>query len=411
MSTTITRSTYTLVTLAYWAFMLTDGALRMLVLLRFHEMGYTPIQLASLFLLYEFAGVVTNLVGGWIGSRFGLKKTLFAGLAMQIVALSALAFVNPAWSVGLSVAYVMGVQALAGISKDLTKMSSKSSVKLLIPSNSGQEGEKKLFLWVALLTGFKNALKGVGFFLGGFLLATLGFQDGLFALAGMLIVVLIACLLTVRGSFGKAKNKVKFTQLFSKSQAINCLSFARAFLFASRDVWFVVGLPIFLHSQLNWSFSQVGGFMAAWVIGYGFVQASAPKIAKANAGLASAVQGARVWGFALVVICAAMAAAVAFDFHATWSLLIGLCVFGFIFAINSSIHSYLILAYTDSDQVSVNVGFYYMANAVGRLSGTLLSGIMFAVGNLPACLWTAAGLCAISAIVSLRFPQKVETIA
>jgi len=340
---TISKSTYSLVTAAYWAFMLTDGALRMVVLLHFHKLGFSPVQLAFLFLLYEFAGIVTNLIGGWIGSKYGLKRTLFVGLFTH-------------------------------------------------------DSEKKLFIWVALLTGLKNALKGVGFFLGGFLLLRLGYQNALLSLAGLLIITLTASLTFVRGDFGKAKKKIKFTQLFSKSQAINLLSFSRSFLFASRDVWFVVGLPIFLHEQLKWSFDQVGGFMAAWVIIYGLVQASAPKIAGTKKGLISAVKGARLWGVLLVGICLALATAVSLEFHPVYSLLIGLGIFGFIFAVNSSIHSYLILAYTESDDVSVNVGFYYMANAAGRLSGTLLSGLMYLAAGLPGCLWTAAALCAVDSI-------------
>src|SRR3546814_16323600 len=65
---------YIAVTAAYWAFMLTDGALRMLVLLHFHTLGFSAIQLAYLFLLYEFMGVVTNLSAGWIAARFGRSE-------------------------------------------------------------------------------------------------------------------------------------------------------------------------------------------------------------------------------------------------------------------------------------------------------------------------------------------------
>ncbi len=393
-------------TLAYWVFMLTDGALRMVVLFRFHELGYSPVQLSFLFLLYEFAGIVTNLVGGWIGARFGLRKTLFLGLMFQILALTALSFSDAGWSPLYSVLFVMAVQGFAGIAKDLTKMSSKSSVKLLV-SPADENAESKLFFWVALLTGIKNALKGVGFFLGGILFAVMSYQNALLSLAGMLVVVLIICLVFVRSEFGKMKTvpKFKFSQLFSKSTAINRLSFARAFLFASRDVWFVVGLPIFLHTQLGWSFPQVGAFMACWVIGYGFIQAGAPKIARADRGLRSAVVAARLWGFLLVVICALIPLGLILNIDASYVLLIGLSIFGFIFAVNSSIHSYLILAYTSVEDVSLNVGFYYMANAVGRLAGTLLSGVTYLWAGLEACLWVAALLCLISALTSLRFPE------
>ena len=56
---------YALVTGAYWGFTLTDGALRMLVLLHFYALGYSAFEIALLFVLYEFAGIITNLVGGW----------------------------------------------------------------------------------------------------------------------------------------------------------------------------------------------------------------------------------------------------------------------------------------------------------------------------------------------------------
>ena len=382
--------------------MLTDGALRMLVLLHFHDLGFTPDKLAFLFILYEFAGIVTNLLGGWIGARFGLKTTLFAGLALQAVALSSLTLFDPSWAIAVSVAFVMLIQCLAGIAKDLTKMSSKSSVKLLVSTDN----ESGLFKLVAFLTGSKNAIKGVGFFLGGFLLSQQGFNHALYSLTGLIVLALIISLLIVRGDFGKMKQKVKFTQLFSKSSAINRLSFARAFLFASRDVWFVVGLPIFLHSVLGWSFSEVGGFMALWVIGYGIVQAAAPKIAGAKAGLSQAVTSLRTWALLLFLICAALTSAIVLDFHPAYSLLIGLGVFGFIFAINSSIHSYLILAYTKSEEVAINVGFYYMANACGRLAGTLLSGLAYLYGGLAYCLITASALTLIAAILNFRLPKE-----
>ena len=156
---------YLLVTGNYWAFTLTDGALRMLVVLYFHGLGYSPLAIASLFLFYEIFGVVTNLVGGWLGARLGLNRTMNIGLALQVLALGMLL----APSLWLTVPWVMGAQALSGIAKDLNKMSAKSSIKLLVPG----EAQGQLYRWVALLTGSKNALKGVGFFLGGALLALL----------------------------------------------------------------------------------------------------------------------------------------------------------------------------------------------------------------------------------------------
>lgn len=374
---------YAIVTASYWGFTLTDGALRMLVLLYFHELGYTPIQLGTLFLLYEFCGVLTNFLGGWIGSRVGLRITLFAGIAIQIIALMMLSFISPSWATALSVSYVMASQALSGIAKDLTKMSSKSAVKLLVGDR-----EKTLFKWVSILTGSKNALKGVGFLLGGVMLTWLGFVDSLWLMALMLTLVLLVSLIYLKQDMGRSKRRVKFTQLFSKSAQINWLSAARFFLFASRDVWFVVALPIFLKSSLGWSFSQVGSFMAAWVIGYGIVQANTPKFV----GKTDTPRAAGFWVFLLTLATAALALVMQMDFHPIATLLIGLAIFGFIFAINSSTHSYLILAFTNDDHVILNVGFYYMANAWGRLVGTLLSGVMFLLGGLGACLWTSVGM-------------------
>lgn len=374
---------YAIVTASYWGFTLTDGALRMLVLLYFHGLGYTPIQLGTLFLLYEFCGVLTNLLGGWIGSRVGLRITLFAGIAIQIIALMMLSFISPSWATALSVSYVMASQALSGIAKDLTKMSSKSAVKLLVGDR-----EKILFKWVSILTGSKNALKGVGFLLGGVMLTWLGFVDSLWLMALMLTLVLLVSLIYLKQDMGRSKRRVKFTQLFSKSAQINWLSAARFFLFASRDVWFVVALPIFLKSSLGWSFSQVGSFMAAWVIGYGIVQANTPKFVRKT----DTPRVAGFWVFLLTLATAALALVMQMDFHPIATLLIGLAIFGFIFAINSSTHSYLILAFTNDDHVVLNVGFYYMANAWGRLVGTLLSGVMFLLGGLGACLWTSVGM-------------------
>lgn len=391
----IGRRGYALVTSAYWSFTLTDGALRMLVLLHFHALGYTALQLAFLFLLYEFFGVVTNLFGGWIGSHTGLKLTLFSGLALQVGALTMLSFISESWSPAISVSYVLAAQGLSGIAKDLTKMSSKSAVKLLVDPSE----PSSLFRWVAVLTGSKNALKGAGFFLGGFLLQTLGFQYSLWAMAASLAAVGLALTIFLRGDLGRSKTKVKFKHLFSKSPAINRLSFARVFLFASRDVWFVVALPVFLADSLGWTSSGVGGFFAAWVIGYGFIQATAHKLTPGTPGAAA------VWAFALVAVCTTITTGLYTDFYPVVTVLAGLAIFAFVFALNSAVHSYLILAYTTDDSVAVDVGFYYMANASGRLAGTLLSGLVFLYAGLPGTLAAATALSLVSAVSALTLPR------
>ena len=393
---------YILVTAAYWADTLTDGAIRMLVLFSFFERGYTPFQVASRFIFYEVFGIVTNLFGGWLAARLGLKVTLFAGLATQVLALSMLAFVDPLW---LSVPYVMLAQALSGIAKDLTKMSSKSAVKLVVPANA----PSTLYKWVAILTGSKNALKGVGFFLGGLLLAMLGFQSSLRVLAGLVLAALIATALLMRGDLGRANKKAKFRQIFSKNRAVNMLAAARLFLFAARDVWFVVGLPVFLYTVVGWNFWQVGGFMAVWVIGYGIVQASAPRLIQRRVAGASGEpdgQTATWLAFALALFPAGIAVALMAGVDPSVVVVAGLIAFGVIFALNSAVHSYLILAYTDSDKVAMNVGFYYMANACGRLLGTVLSGLLYQWLGLVGCLWASVGFALAAGLLSLLLPAN-----
>ncbi len=265
---------YLIVTGGYWAFTLTDGAIRMLVVLYFHLLGYSPFEVAMLFLFYEFFGIVTNLLGGWLASRIGLNITMHIGMALQVVALSML-MVPDSW---LNVAYVMFAQALSGIAKDLNKMSAKASVKTFFPDNNSQQNASGLFKWIALLTGSKNALKGAGFFLGALLLQVFEFRGALAILSTLLFCVLIISIVLLPARLGQTKNKAKFSQIFSKAPAINWLSAARFFLFGSRDIWFVVALPVYLYAEFNWEFMQVGAFLASWIIAYGVVQASVPKL-------------------------------------------------------------------------------------------------------------------------------------
>jgi len=392
-----------MITVAYWGFTITDGALRMLVLLHFYSLGYTPLQIASLFLFYEFFGVVTNLVGGWFASHFGLKSTLTAGLLLQVLALVMLGLINPHWSIVVSVAYVMTAQALSGIAKDLVKMSSKSSVKLLV--REGQQGE--LFKWVAMLTGSKNALKGFGFFVGGALLGWLGFNHSLYAMAAALVVIWSLAIFYISSATGKVEGKVKFTHLFSKSPAINRLSAARFFLFGSRDVWFVVGLPIYLTAEMQWPYARVGAFLAAWVIGYGFVQMLVPIL------LSRERQQQPGTAAVAALILAIGLAAMVFVIWQQWSplltVIVGLSVYGFLFAINSGVHSYLVLAYGTREKIAMDVGFYYMANAGGRLVGTILSGYFYQAGGLLACMIASLVFVVLSWILALRLPPVATT--
>ncbi|QDE32972.1 organoarsenical effux MFS transporter ArsJ [Shewanella polaris] len=389
---------YLLITGNYWAFTLTDGALRMLVVLYFHQLGYSPLNIAMLFLFYEIFGVVTNLVGGWLGAKLGLNNTMNIGLGLQIVALTMLTV--PADM--LTVVYVMAAQALSGIAKDLNKMSAKSAIKTLVPADA----EGKLYQWVALLTGSKNALKGIGFFLGGVLLTSLGFRGAIILMASLLGIVWLCSLVTLKDDLGKAKNKPKFKDIFSKSRAINLLSAARMFLFGARDVWFVVALPVFLATTFGWDHWWVGSFMASWVIGYGVVQSVAPYFTGKRQGKVPSGRAAFAWATYLLLIPAAIAVALHADFYVLESVVIGLLVFGVVFAINSSLHSYLIVSYAGSDGVSLDVGFYYMANAMGRLIGTVLSGWVYQAYGLEACLWISSGFVALAALISLKLPHK-----
>ena len=401
---------YLLITGNYWAFTLTDGALRMLVVLHFHQLGYSPLQVALLFVFYEVFGVITNLLGGWLGARIGLNRTMNIGLGLQVAALCML-LVPAAW---LTVAWVMAAQALSGIAKDLNKMSAKSSIKLLLPDD--QPGA--LYRWVAALTGSKNALKGVGFFIGGALLTVFGFTAAVAVMAAMLAVVWMASLLLMRRDFGKASAKPKFRDIFSKSRAINLLSAARMFLFGARDVWFVVALPVFLSEVLDWEFWQVGSFMAAWIIGYGIVQSLAPYFTGRRAGhdadgraLDRRVPDGRTaftWASVLAIVPAAMAWGLHAGHDAQTVVIAGLSVFAVLFAINSSLHSFLIVSYAGRDGVSLDVGFYYMANALGRLLGTLLSGWVYQVAGLGACLLISAVLVASAALVSVGLPRHAQ---
>ena len=391
---------YLIVTGNYWAFTLTDGALRMLVVLHFHQLGYTPLSIAFLFLFYEFFGVITNLVGGWLGVRLGLNRTMNVGLGLQVLALLMLAV--PAAM--LTIPWVMAAQALSGIAKDLNKMSAKSSIKLLVP-NSQADSQQTLYRWVARLTGSKNALKGIGFFMGAALLSVLGFTGAVMAMAAALAVVWLLSIFTLTQDLGKAKNKPKFREVFSTSRAVNYLAAARLFLFASRDVWFVVALPVFLSTTLGWDFTQVGGFLACWIIGYGAVQTIAPRITGRNKDHVPDGKSAFLWAMALAGLPAFIAVALAAAWPPTIVVVTGLLLFGAVFAVNSSLHSFLIVSYAKEDGVSLDVGFYYMANAMGRLLGTMLSGWVFQMAGLSACLWISSGFIGLAAVISLALPR------
>jgi predicted MFS family arabinose efflux permease len=400
---------YAIVTAAYWGFTLTDGALRMLVLLHFFRLGFSPFALAFLFLLYEAAGIVANLAGGWLAVRFGIARMLAVGLSTQIAAFLLLSALEPGWGMALSVAWAVGAQGLAGVAKDLTKTASKSAIKL----TAGEASNSTLFKWVAWFTGSKNAMKGFGFFLGGLLLEVLGFRAALWAMAAALALVLLGVLLSLPPMLGRAKASTTARELFAKNSGVNLLAAARVVLFGARDVWFVVGLPVFLYAN-GWTFTQVGGFLAAWTIGYGAVQAGAFAVVPRSAdGLSREVPAARLWAASLAAIPVGLALFLASP--AAWRpdlvVCAGLALFGVAFAVNSSLHSYLILAYAGSEKAAEDVGFYYAANAAGRFIGTLLSGLLFQWGGLFACLAGSAAMLAACLAVTLLLPIRAAAPA
>ncbi|RJP69495.1 MAG: MFS transporter [Comamonadaceae bacterium] len=397
---------YAIVTAAYWGFTLTDGALRMLVLLHFYKLGYSPFALAFLFLLYEAAGVLANLIGGWLATRYGITRMLTVGLVTQIIGFTLLSMLDPAWTAAMSVAWVVLAQGICGVAKDLTKTASKSAIKVTA-SQAKEQGSGQLFKWVAWFTGSKNAMKGVGFFLGGLMLEAFGFQVSLWCMAGLLALVLVGVLSSLPAMMGKSKASKSARELFAKNAGINALAAARVVLFGARDVWFVVGVPVFLYSQ-GWTFTMVGGFLAAWTIGYGMVQALAPQLVRRSAdGLSAEVPAARLWSAVLALVPVGIAVAVYLQVpHLEWVVVGGLGLFGFAFAVNSSVHSYLILAYAGSEKAAEDVGFYYAANALGRFIGTLLSGLLYQWGGLLYALAGSAVMLAICWLLTLQLPVK-----
>lgn len=398
---------YLIVTASYWGFTLVDGALRMLVLLHFFKLGYSPFTLSFLFLLYEFAGIVANLAGGWLATRFGIPSMLAVGQALQVCGLLMLSALEPGWTAAVSVVWVVAAQGISGLAKDFTKTASKSAIKATSAESSGQ-----LFNWVAWFTGSKNAMKGLGFFLGGLLLDGVGFNPALWLMAALIGFVFVLGLMMLPRQLGKAKSSKSMKELFAKSRGVNLLAAARVFLFGARDVWFVVGLPVFLYAN-GWRFIEVGTFLAAWTMTYGAVQAVAPSlVSRSHDGLSREVPAARLWAGLLTAIPVVLAMLLASGtiWRPDLVLVIGLAAFGLPFAVNSSLHSYLILAYAGSEKAAEDVGFYYAANALGRLVGTLLSGLFYQLAGITGCLAGSAAMLGACWLVSMVLPSKVVSI-
>ncbi len=398
MNTSISH--YFIVTSSYLGFTLSDGALRMLVLFYFFKLGFSPLTLALLFLLYEFAGVVANLGGGWLTTRFGIRIMLLVGLSLQIIGLIFLSLLDPSFDYFLSIIWVLAAQGISGLAKDFTKTASKSAIK-----NMEVDGRQGLFYWVSWFTGSKNAMKGIGFFLGGILLTKFGFQNSLWVMAGSLGLVLLLVSFLLPKNLGTSRPSGRIKELFSKSPEVNKIALARIFLFGGRDIWFVVAIPIFLYTN-GWDFWEVGGFLAGWTVFYGLVQAIAPNIIYVTNDGKKTVSSTSilVWSISLALVALILLGIMSAKTDLLL-LLSGLILFGFVFAINSSLHSFLIVAYAGSKKAAEDIGFYYAANAAGRLFGTILSGLLFQQGGVLACLAGTTLFLIATSFVVWRLPE------
>ena len=380
----------------------------MIVLLHFFHLGYSPFILALLFLLYEFVGIFSNLTGGWLTSKFGIKRIILFGFSLQIIGILSLSFVDNSWNLFLSLIWIIVFQGICGIAKDLTKTASKSAIKV----SSETDSKGNLFKLVSWFTGSKNSIKGIGFFLGGFLIQLMDFKLALWFLLLLLLLGFIIISFFIPKTFGIFKPSKRITELLSKSSPINFLSLSRVFMFGSRDIWFVVGLPVFLYSQ-NWSFWMVGSFLAIWTIGYGLIQGLTPLIInRSSDGISKEVMASKFWVFILTIISGILFVELFFNFLNIEKLILitaFLIIFGIVFAINSSLHSYLILAFSSSSKTTEDIGFYYAANAVGRFFGTLLSGLLYQFGSIELCLFGTFIFLVVCLFFTMYLPNKLYT--
>ena len=374
----MSNSTHPLrIAVAYNALTLSDGALRMIVLFHYASLGYNALSLALVFATYEFCGVIVNLVGGALAQRLGTIVTLRIGLALQCLVLVGMALPTDLPAVGV----VMLLQGLAGIAKDLTKISAKSAITALHNNESD-----RLFRAIAWLTGAKNTLKGIGFFVGGVLFVGLGVRSALLSMAAIVCLGLVGTI--GLSNAGIRAKKRQFSGFFAQSRAVNLLAAARIFLFGARDIWLAVALPLFVAQAPGWGFWQSGGVMAAYTIGYGIIQATTPRILAgrpAPNGTATALLAIIPFGICGITGIYALSQRVD-----VWVMLIAVCLFSMGFALNSAVHSFLIAAYAQRDAISLDIGFYYSANALGRLCGTVISGWCYTQWGIAGALLAAA---------------------
>lgn len=392
----------------------------MIVLLHAYQLGFSAWLTAIMFSLYELAGVVTNLAAGLAGSRWGIKATLVTGLVVQLVGIGLLYGFRDAWGAPgqqwKGLVYITLAQALCGVAKDLVKLGGKTVTKLVTPD----EKQSALFKLVSWITGFKNSMKGIGYFIGAASL-TVNVQFALGLLLFLILLALPAALFGLRRDLGRTRSaNVTLRQVLSPSSNVMRLSVARAFLFGSRDLWFEVPLPFFLRDKLQgigWARPATGAALALFIIVYGQVQSWTPQLVLQPLRQAPANKLVQVlWNAMLTVVPACLAAALLgshiFTGHQHGAsvavLMCGLAAFCVIFAINSSIHSYLILRYSEGDSVAKSVGIYYASNAVGRFVGTLVSGAIYEYSSdskaraLGYCFVASACFSLISTLLTLR---------
>ena len=405
---------FVVVSLSYVLFTMTDGAVRMLTLMHAHAIGFTAMEVATTFTLYELCGAGTNLAAGVAGARFGIRGTLVCGLVLQLAGLGTLFAWDASWSRGRAMAFVTCAQALCGVAKDLTKLGGKTVTKLVTPDDA----QRSLFKLVSGITGLKNSFKGVGYFIGAAMLGV-SYEAALWTQIGLIVVALPFAIFGLDASLGKvSKKNITLGAVFKQNRNMNVLSLSRVFLFGSRDLWFEVPLPFFLRSAegMGWPRSAVGALLAGYIIFYGQLQTWTPQ-----AFLAPLRQNppnkhaAVVWNFALVSVplfLGAFVQSAMFRDHPgettakTVVIFIGVFVFAFLFAVNSAIHSYLVIKYAEGNKVAINVGYYYMANAFGRLIGTIVSGALYsyvgsAVEGFAACFWASSVFVLLSAVIEL----------
>ncbi|KAK9829657.1 hypothetical protein WJX72_007147 [[Myrmecia] bisecta] len=406
---------FAIISLAYILFTTTDGAVRMIVLLHAYQQGFTALALAGIFSGYELAGVVVNLLAGVAGARWGIKATLLGGLSFQMVALGMLLGWQTSWGQAQAIVYISVSQVLNGVAKDLTKLGGKTVTKLVTPD----EKQQALFKLVAWITGFKNSFKGLGYLLGAVLL-TVNYYLSIGIMMGLICAALPFAVSGLSWQLGRSERKnVTLRAVFRMNYNVNMLSAARFFLFASRDLWFEVTLPYFLRSPasgIGWGRVLVGLYLAIWIILYGQVQSWSPKFLLKPLGQSPPNKWAAVLWAAVLVACPAAMTGVLFGSNvfgygvakgtAVAVMTVILYLFCLVFAVNSAVHSYLIVRYAEGNKVAMNVGFYYMANAGGRLVGTLLSGILYTyvgdsiVQGFGACFAVSVAFVVISAVLA-----------